>query len=1175
MITGSLIAPNLPSGGGSIVTGTGIISINGQNAPAQLLTNGSTGTQPNWTQVGSNTNELNIPQASAAGVTAGLISNSDYVYFSDKVNRSGDTMTGDLIMDNCSAVVFNNADNSGNISLKAPCTTSDSNMVIIQLPQVQASQQYQVLANIDDPTSGGQLGWVTTITSAAAIELLYSATACDYPNTIVARDSTGSFVATTISLTGNSLIDYGSSNQCLPGTPFIEAPTNLNTIIGIGAGANNLLTGSANTAYGYNALANVTSGYCNTADGNLALQTVTTGYNNTGIGCSADVSVGDAVNRTAIGAGTTAGQDNSVVLGNSAVTAVIPSSNLLAELGQTGNLWASVNTGTVGIYDGSGHSASLTAAAGGFSNSYTLQLPTAQGETGQLLWVESNTGTVDQLGWTSVAMLVSGTACDYPNTIVARDSTGSFVATTISLTGNSLIDYGSSNQCLPGTPFIEAPTNQNTIIGIGAGANNALTGTANTAYGYNALANVTSGYCNTADGNNALLTVTTGYNNTGIGCSADVSVGDAVNRTSIGAGTIASQDNSVVLGNNAVTAVIPSSNLLAELGQAGNLWASVNTGTVSIYDGDGHSASLTAAAGGFSNSYTLQLPTTQGETGQLLWVESNTGTIDQLGWTSVTMLVSGTACDYPNTIVARDATGSFVATTISLTGNSLIDYGSSNQCLPGTPFIEAPTNQNTIIGIGAGANNALTGTANTVYGYNALANVTSGYCNTADGNLALQTVTTGYNNTGIGCSADVSSGAAVNRTAIGAGTIASQDNSVVLGNSAVTAVIPSSNLQASLGQQGAEWAAVYTGSVNLYNTGGIETVIAPSPLLTSSYALVLPSTQGSTGDLLYIQAQSGSSDELGWTTISAIVSGTSCNLPGHVVARDSTGSFAATTITLDGTPSLVNYSTIGGCDTGVGYIWTPSNENTIIGLNAGNSGTLTGSGNVAVGYDALVSITAGYDNVALGSSAGSSVTSGTGNIFIGANAGNGYNGDSSIFIGYTQTATAVGNNAIYIGNPSITPGNGSCANSATTTTIYGCITLPEVNCGTGYIASFDANGQLLQARSSRAYKENIVNITPDFTNRVYALQPVSFSFKNRPTETAFGLIAEDTHEICPELVIYNDAGKPDSVNYLSVQILALDALIKQREQISMLEKALSDQQKAVVELQQKIAQLLQ
>ncbi len=77
------------------------------------------------------------------------------------------------------------------------------------------------------------------------------------------------------------------------------------------------------------------------------------------------------------------------------------------------------------------------------------------------------------------------------------------------------------------------------------------------------------------------------------------------------------------------------------------------------------------------------------------------------------------------------------------------------------------------------------------------------------------------------------------------------------------------------------------------------------------------------------------------------------------------------------------------------------------------------------------------------------------------------------------------------------------------------------------------------------------------------------------------MIAEETESACPEVVIYNQAGEPDSVNYLSVQVLALDALIKQHACINTLNarcdtltRMITSQNEVIATLQQQIEELL-
>ncbi|MCM2280955.1 MAG: hypothetical protein NDI61_03815 [Bdellovibrionaceae bacterium] len=87
------------------IAGSGLTSFNGQTDGTQAFANGATGTAPAFVSA-SGTHTLNIPLASGAGVTAGLISKADYDSFAAKqaalgyspVNKAGDTMSGVLNM---------------------------------------------------------------------------------------------------------------------------------------------------------------------------------------------------------------------------------------------------------------------------------------------------------------------------------------------------------------------------------------------------------------------------------------------------------------------------------------------------------------------------------------------------------------------------------------------------------------------------------------------------------------------------------------------------------------------------------------------------------------------------------------------------------------------------------------------------------------------------------------------------------------------------------------------------------------------------------------------------------------------------------------------------------------------------------------------------------------------
>jgi hypothetical protein len=88
----------------------------------------------------------------------------------------------------------------------------------------------------------------------------------------------------------------------------------------------------------------------------------------------------------------------------------------------------------------------------------------------------------------------------------------------------------------------------------------------------------------------------------------------------------------------------------------------------------------------------------------------------------------------------------------------------------------------------------------------------------------------------------------------------------------------------------------------------------------------------------------------------------------------------------------------------------------------------------------------------------------------------------------------------------------------------------------------DGNGKLwtLSAKSSRKYKENIRDLGVD-PAKVFGLDPMRFSWKETGQED-IGLIAEDVEKLIPELVIYDDEGRPDGVKYDKVVIYLLSAL---------------------------------
>ena len=88
-----------------------------------------------------------------------------------------------------------------------------------------------------------------------------------------------------------------------------------------------------------------------------------------------------------------------------------------------------------------------------------------------------------------------------------------------------------------------------------------------------------------------------------------------------------------------------------------------------------------------------------------------------------------------------------------------------------------------------------------------------------------------------------------------------------------------------------------------------------------------------------------------------------------------------------------------------------------------------------------------------------------------------------------------------------------------------------------------SNGELYYQTSSERYKSNIVDLEFD-TSNLYNLRPVSFD-DNETGERCFGLIAEETFEQIPEIVVTKDIDEetvPDSIPYSMLSVLIINEM---------------------------------
>jgi hypothetical protein len=203
---------------------------------------------------------------------------------------------------------------------------------------------------------------------------------------------------------------------------------------------------------------------------------------------------------------------------------------------------------------------------------------------------------------------------------------------------------------------------------------------------------------------------------------------------------------------------------------------------------------------------------------------------------------------------------------------------------------------------------------------------------------------------------------------------------------------------------------------------------------------------------------------------------------------------------------------------------TPGHGNTGIGGIALNN-NLTGSDNTAIGIGALSSNIDGSANIAIGRLAGTAfIRGGSNNIVIG------HRGEvrdaNTIRLGTNQTRTFIA--GIRGQNPE---GSGE------------------------QVVVIDSNGQLGTISSSRQFKEDIADMG-DASTGLLALRPVTFRYKqisaNGSKSLEYGLIAEEVADVYPDLIVRNEAGEIETVQYHKLTPMLLNELQRQERTIDAL-----------------------
>ena len=257
-------------------------------------------------------------------------------------------------------------------------------------------------------------------------------------------------------------------------------------------------------------------------------------------------------------------------------------------------------------------------------------------------------------------------------------------------------------------------------------------------------------------------------------------------------------------------------------------------------------------------------------------------------------------------------------------------------------------------------------------------------------------------------------------------------------------------------------------------------------------------------------------------------------------------------------------NTFSGCY--AGYRNTTGDRNTFDGCFAGHWNT-TGQYNAFLGEDSGFSNTTGYSNTFIGMQAGYSNTTGWSNTFTGYNAGYNTTGVADTFIGdKAGLNNTTGNYDIYIANQGPSSGTesgtiriGDSGQNATYISGIYNATVPD-----GVAVYINSNGQIGTLTSSLRFKDQVRDMG-DSSSALMKLRPVTFFYKPEYGQGGrtlqYGLIAEEVAKVYPELVAYDNQGRPYTVRYQYIATMLLNEVQKQYRR--------SLEESAVIEAQQK------
>jgi hypothetical protein len=463
--------------------------------------------------------------------------------------------------------------------------------------------------------------------------------------------------------------------------------------------------------------------------------------------------------------------------------------------------------------------------------------------------------------------------------------------------------------------------------------------------------------------------------------------------------------------------------------------------------------------------------------------------------------------------------------------------------------------------------NNTSGNDNTAVGNDTLLGNTTGNRNTAIGRYALRANTTGSDNSASGWFALFNNTIGNRNTAIGSSAL--RQNTTGYLNTAVGSLALTTNSTGLFNTASGGFALLYntTGSRNTAsgyaslnsNTIGIDNTASGTYALRDNTTGSYNTASGS--GALRSNTTGNNNTGSGFGALRSNTTGHNNTASGLYALRDNTAGFfntangsSALRSNTTGTQNAANgvfalaFNTTGSDNmaSGVGalYFNTTGSTNTASGSAALRTNT-TGGANTASGSFSLFNNTTGNQNTAIGTLALFNNTTGARNVAVGPYAGNNLTtGNDNI---------AIGNQAVAGEAQTIRVGTAGTHTRAFIAGIRGATT----GVANAIPVLIDSNGQLGTVSSSRRFKEEIRDMG-ELTERLLVLRPVVFRYKpevqsgERPLE--YGLIAEEVAEVFPELVVFDEEGKPFTVKYHLLSSMLLNELQRLSEAYGVLEE---------------------